>query len=239
MTIELDRGLVYSSAAIHERRRRILEETRKMIAERGLSGFSMDEICKRSGVAKRTLYNAFQTKERMVAIAIHEYFERFISRLPYTGPQGTMKRNIERMVFVIERNRQIRNYISAIMSLYFAPNADPDIWTTMHSMAVKPNLQWIQALKTRRQLQPWIEVDTLADDIVRCEYAIVNDWCQGRIDDDGVTLHLVSSVLTVMAGATRGMARREIEQALQDYQQSGLPVSAQPAIRIEEASAQG
>ena len=53
--IEPEKVLVYSSPAIHARRRRILEETRKLIAERGLIGFSMDEICKRADVSKRTL----------------------------------------------------------------------------------------------------------------------------------------------------------------------------------------
>ena len=117
------------------------------------------------------------------------------------------------------------------------PDPQPDRLLTLEQWhAVRDT--WPRGLATGVLLPNTLDVDTLADDIVRCEYAIVNDWCQGRIEDDGVTLHLVSSVLTVMAGATRGTARREIEQALQDYQQSGLPVSAQPAARIEEAATQ-
>jgi len=131
--IEPEHGLIYSSPAIRARRRRILDETRKLIAERGLSGFSMDEICRRADVAKRTLYNAFQTRERMIAIAIHEYFSRYISKLPYTAPPGTLQSSIERIVFVIQRNRQIRNYIAAILSIYFSPDVDDTIWQTMHS----------------------------------------------------------------------------------------------------------
>ena len=65
-----DRPQTYSSPAIMERRRRILEETRKIIAEKGIAALSMNEIGQRAGVAKRTLYNAFQTRERMIASAI-------------------------------------------------------------------------------------------------------------------------------------------------------------------------
>ncbi|WP_210163190.1 TetR/AcrR family transcriptional regulator [Niveispirillum irakense] len=227
--IEPEKVLVYSSPAIHARRRRILEETRKLIAERGLIGFSMDEICKRADVSKRTLYNAFQTKERMIAMAIHEYFERYISRLPYSSPAGTLQRNVERMVFVIQRNRQIRNYISAIMSIYFSLDADSDIWTTMHSMAVTPNLQWIEALKARRQLQPWIDAQRLADDVVRFEYAIIYDWCRGHIADDAVIPHLLTTCLTLMSGATRGAARKEIEAVLDDIREGRLPLAATSA----------
>lgn len=227
--VETDEGLVYSSPAIHERRRRILEETRKMIAEHGLAGFSMDEICKRAGVAKRTLYNAYQTKERMIALAIHEYFEKYVSHIPYTTPVGSLQRNVERIVFVIQRNRQLRNYISALMSIYFSSEADSDIWNTMHSMAVQANLQWINALKAKRQLQPWIDTQALADDIVRTEYAIINDWCRGKIEDDQIAYHQVRACLTIAAGATRGAARKEIEETLHHYHSDGMPL---PSVQI-------
>lgn len=226
--IEPDEVLIYSSPAIYERRRRILDETRKLIAERGLAGFSMDEICKRADVAKRTLYNAFQTKERMIAIAIHEYFDRYISKIPYTAPPGTLQGTIERLLFVIQRNRQIRNYISAIMSVYFSPEADRSIWQTMHSMAVESNLQWIEALKVRRQLQPWVDPQRLADDVVRIEYAIIYDWCRGQIADDNVALHLLTGHLTCMAGATRGAARKQIEEKLLEFHTSGIPSMSVP-----------
>lgn len=226
---DADLGLIYSSPAIHERRRRILDETRKMIAERGLSDFSMDEIGQRAGVAKRTLYNAFQTKERMIAIAIHEYFESYLGQIPFTAPVGSLQRNVERMIFMIRRDLQIKNYISAIMSIYFSADAESDIWKTMHSMAVQPNLQWIMALKAKRQLQPWVEPERLADDIVRTAYAILNDWCRQRIDDDQILFHFVSACLTVAAGATRGAGRKEIEDMLARFHAEGIPAPALPS----------
>jgi len=229
--IQPEAGMTYASPAIHDRRRRILEETRKMIAERGLAGFSMDEIGKRAGVAKRTLYNAYQTKERMIAIAIHEYFERYLTHIPYTGPVGSLQRNVERMVFVVNRNRQLRNYISALMSIYFSVEADSDIWTTMHSMAVESNLQWINSMKAKRQLQPWVDPQQLADDVVRLEYSIINDWSRGNIDDDDVVLHVVSACLTLACGAARGAARKQIEDMLQELHTTGIPQPALPTAR--------
>jgi AcrR family transcriptional regulator len=223
--IDVELGLIYSSPAIHERRRRILDETRKMIAERGLSDFSMDEIGQRAGVAKRTLYNAFQTKERMIAIAIHEYFQSYLTHIPFSAPVGSMQRNVERLIFMIQRDLQIRNYVSAIVSIYFSADSDSDIWKTMHSMSVEPNLQWIMPLKAKRQLQPWIDPERLADDVVRMAYATLNDWCRGRIDDENIRFHFVCSCLTVAAGATRGAARKEIEDMLQRYHTEGIPAT--------------
>ncbi|MGE0741191.1 MAG: TetR/AcrR family transcriptional regulator [Hyphomonadaceae bacterium] len=226
---DIELGLIYSSPAIHERRRRILDETRKMIQERGLSGFSMDEIGKRAGVAKRTLYNAYQTKERMIAIAINEYFQRYLAQIPFTGEVGSLQRNVERIIYMVQRDLQLRNYIGTIMSIYFSPDAgSSDIWNTMHKMTAEGHLEWVLPLRGKRQLQPWVDPYALADDIVRACYASLNDWCRGRISDENVVFHVVRTFLTIAAGATRGAARKEVEDMLLRFSTEGIPVPELP-----------
>ena len=217
-----ERTQIYSSPAMRARRSRILAETRKAIAEQGIAALSMNDVGKRAGVAKRTLYNAFQTRERMIAIAIQEYFDEFVTCISYAHPVGTLMHNVERMVSVVNRNRQIRNYIRAIMALYFSPEADGDIWQAMHRMAARSNLEWMRILQSKRQLQPWAEAEQLADEVVRLEYATINAWAQGRMGDDEIIPHLLRSYLTFVAGATRGAARREIEDLLHEVTGHGV-----------------
>ena len=223
-----ERPQTYSSPAIIERRKRILDETRKVIAEQGITALSMNEIGQRAGVAKRTLYNAFQTRERMIASAIQEYFDDYVSRIAFTSPPGTMQHNLERMISVVQRNRKIRNYIKAIMALYFSSDVDDDIWTAMHSPAIHHNRQWIEVLDAKKQLQPWVQVDRLVDDLVRFEYATINDWAQGRIPDDELIVRLVSSYLTCLVGALKGAARKEVETLIKDIAERGLEALPMP-----------
>lgn len=234
-----DTQLVYSSPAIRARRKRILNETRKLIAERGFSGFSMDEICKRAGVAKRTLYNAFQTKERLVAQAIHEYFDRYLKRLPYTHAQGTLEHNIERLVFVIQRNRQIKNYIAAIMALYFSADADNDIWSTMHAMAVRGNLEWLARLQEQGMLHPWIEATDFVDDLVRLEYSIIHDWCRDHISEDEISFRLVTAWLNFVLGVTCGPARDQVIGRLKAIHETGILLPDDITEIIPPAASQG
>jgi len=212
----------YSSPAILERRRRILHETRNMIAERGIAALSMNEIGRRAHVAKRTLYNAFQTRERMIGAAIQEYFDEYVSRISFTHPPGTMMHNLERIVSVVQHNWKIPNYIRAIMALYFSPEVDQDIWLALHMPATRNSREWIEALDARKQLQPWIEVDRFVDDLVRFEFATVNEWAQQRIADDEIIVRLISGYLTLMLGAIRGTARKEVEALLKDLAARGL-----------------
>jgi AcrR family transcriptional regulator len=217
-----ERPQTYSSPAIIERRRRILEETRKVIAEQGIAALSMNEIGQRAGVAKRTLYNAFQTRERMIASAIQEYFDEYVGKIAYSSAPGTLQHNLERMISVVQRNRKIRNYIKAIMALYFSNDVDHDIWTAMHSPAVHHNRQWIEVLEAKKQLQPWVEAGRLVEDLVRFEYATINDWAQGRIPDDEVIVRLVSSYLTCILGALKGTARKDVEVLIKDVADRGM-----------------
>ena len=217
-----ERPQTYASPAIVERRRRILEETRRVIAEQGVAALNMNDIGRRAGVAKRTLYNAFQTRERMIAAGIQEYFEEYVSRIAFTQPPGSLQHNLERMISVVQRNRRIPNYIRAIMALYFSPEVDEDIWLAMHSIATRHHRAWIENLAAGKQLQVWIVVDRLVDDLVRLEYATINDWARGRIPDDEIIVHLIFSYLTMMLGAVRGAARKEIEAMLKDIAERGI-----------------
>jgi AcrR family transcriptional regulator len=224
-----ERPQTYASPAILERRQRILEETRKTIARQGINGLSMNEIGQRAGVAKRTLYNAFQTRERMIATAIQEYFDEYLGHVGFSYPQGTMLHSVERLVTVVQRNRRIRNYIRAIMALYFSSDIDEDIWTAMHTIASGHNRAWVASLRSRRQLQPWIDPAKLVDDLIRLEYATINNWAQGHIPDDEIVVRLVQCYLTLMLGAVRGTTRREIEALLHDIDVRGA--GALPAAR--------
>ena len=229
-----EKPLTYSSPAILERRRRILEETRTLIAEQGIGNFSMNDLCRRAGVAKRTLYNAFQTRERLIAVAIQEYFQDYLSRIHYESEEGTLQRSLERIIAVGRRNRKLRNYIRAIMAVYFSPDVIPDIWEAMNSIAVASNLEWIRNLQKRRQLQPWVDPQALANDIVRYEYATIYDWARGLFDDDVLIPRLLTSYLTFMLGATRGAARAEIEEKLRE--QGDVPIAPAALRDVAEAS---
>ena len=212
----------YQSPAIRERRRRILNEARLMISEKGINDFSMDELGVRAGVAKRTLYNAFNSKELIISTAIQQYFDTFIEKIPYSTPPGSLPRIVERLAWIVRRNKEIPNYIKALMAIYFSPDIEDDIWESIHMLGVHFNMEWIKKLTSKRQLQPWIDPEQMAHDIIRIEYGVISDWCQGRIDDDDFLPHILLCYLNYVVGATKGRARKEVEDMLKLLQTGEL-----------------
>jgi AcrR family transcriptional regulator len=208
------RSQVYSSPMIIARRNRILDETRKMIGKQGIASISMDEVAKRAGVAKRTLYNAFQSKEHLIALAINKYFDDYASKIDYSTEDATLEWMIERMIIVAKRNLQIKNYSRALMNIYYSSDVDPEIRQVIHEIASKSHEVWINELARKNQLQPWLQADDLTDMLVRYRYATAHSWTEGRIADNMFLRELLVGFLTFMAGATIGAARKEIIAAL-------------------------
>ncbi len=204
----------YSSPAMMARRRRILEETRKLIAEHGLVGFNLMELCRRADVAKQTLYYAFGSKEGLVAAAMFDHFEEYERRITYHAPAGSLERLIERMVAIGERNLKIPNHVGAITSFYYSQSASTHMRTMLHDITTLPQRPYIEALHKARQLQPWAEPELLIDALDDQRISIANQWIQGRIADEQMIDRMVTSVLVYLLGCVRGTARRHVEGVL-------------------------
>lgn len=207
-------GESYWSPAMQARRQRILEETRTLIAEQGVDGFSLRELCRRADVAKQTLYYAFHSKEGLIAAAIQDYFETYESGIPYQGPLGSLERLIERIVAVGQRNLSIPNYVAAITGFYYSQSASSELWRTLQGITTLPQRPYVEELRKARQLHPWVDPEQLIDALDIQRLGISNEWLQGRIADADMIDRMVVGVLTHLLGSVRGTAKGQIEDAL-------------------------
>jgi AcrR family transcriptional regulator len=197
-----------------DRRRRIMDEARALISEKGLDAFSMRELGLRAGVAQRTLYNAFESKDHLIVLAVKEYYEHFVARMTYRNPAESMDGIVERLVIVHARNKSLKNYVRAVMAVYFASGVAEELWTTIHRISADNYRVWLTELRRRRQLHPWVDIDGGADMLARMEYATVHEWAEGRLADEAFIPKLLTAVLTLAAGMARGEALKAIDLAL-------------------------
>jgi len=212
----------YSSPTILARRARLLEAARELIAEQGVAGFGMAELSARADVAKQTVYNIFQTKERVVAAAINEYFEQRDAQISYHSPPATMAWMIERTMVAGRAAQTIPNYMSAVTALYHSLDPDPEIWAAIHRANVHAHQAWIQRLGRVGQLQAWARPDLLVEDITTARAALVLRWVRGELDgDEWLRRSLVNTLLPVAAAALEP-ARGEAEAKLQEIVEVGL-----------------
>jgi len=219
----------YSSPAILARRARILELARELVAEQGLAGFSVSELGQRAGVAKQTIYNIFQTKERMIATAINEYFEQREDQIRYRSPPATMERMIERTIIAGRRVVELPHYMSALMMIYFSADADADIWAAIQRSTTHAHKPWIESLAADGMLQSWAAPDLLVADMAVLRNGITLEWCRGHIDMEEALRRKVIGLLTLAAGATREPVRGAAEVRLEEIVARGVPDYRTPA----------
>lgn len=212
----------YSSPAMQARRQRIMLETRGLIAEQGIHGFSLAELCRRADVAKQTLYYAFGNKEHLIAAAIRDYFEEFEATIPYRSRKDTLERLIERTVAISRRNLNIRNYVAAIVSFYFSSSTDGELWQAIHDIMTQPQRPYVERLAAERQIQPWTDAEQLIDALDGHRLSIANDWVHGRINDNDFVDRVTIGQLICLAGSVRGAARKAAEACLKEIAAHGV-----------------
>ena len=207
-----------------------------MIAQEGINGFSIRTLCKNADVAQRTLYNAFQSKDRLIALAISEAYEEVNRHMRYRTSADTLEGIVDRLISVNSRNLKARNYTKAVVSLYFSPNISQDIWNALRGMAFRNLRQWLDRLDREKVLAPWVNVEEAASDLANLEYSVINDWAVGRLSDDTYVPRLVVSVLSYTAGITLDAQREQALEMARHIRSTGtLPEFPKPVYDPVEA----
>lgn len=214
-------GMKNSSDAMFQRRRRILSETRRMIEEVGLEAVSIDVLSKRAGVAKKTIYNAFGSKENVVALAIRYYFDSFRRHVLASDEAPSFHRALKSQVLVTLRNQGIAHYLHAMAQIYFSQTIHLDIREALLEIGREPYLAWLRELMITKQLERGVDPDRLANTLSDLQWNKVQQWGVGAIDDEGFFEQTIEDVLLLLAGATRGVARTEIRAAFTDFKSDG------------------
>jgi len=233
--------LVYSSPLIHERRRRILKETRKLIAQKGLANFSVRELCKHADIAQRTLYNHFSSKERVAALAIKEAFDEIRYHVHFKTEATTIEGMIDRALAINSSNLRAKNYALAVTTIYFSPTSTDDVWEVLQKMGTNGITVLLESLAAQGEIEEWADIGEVALTFSNTSFAIVNEWCLGRLSDDDYLRRIVDALLLLLAGVCRGQSLETVRRYLREIKEKGsLPSFPTPTWRFNDrASAAG
>lgn len=210
----------YKSDSIMERRERILRVARKMIAQSGVAELSVRELCARAGIAQKTLYNAFGSKDHVITLAVTQYTQEFNNSVYYKFPRKTLEGQIERMIKVHSRNTQLRSYTTAIMSVYNSAQSDRALRNAVRLMSTNAYKPFVEMLDEEKGLQTKVTPEHITAYLTTNTYATLTDWCIGDIEDQLLVERVCEGFLMIVAASTRGKHKAEAEQWLHDLRNS-------------------
>ena len=228
---------VYASTMMANRRQRLRKETRKLINERGLSGFSVREVCRRAEVAPRTLYNAFQNKNRLIGLAIRESYEKIQSQLAYSTDANTVTGIIHRTISLNRGNLSARNYVEALVHIYFDPETPEDLWDMLQSMSVRRVARWLGSQQNKGLVEPWAIPQSVAARMADAQWGTIRSWVAGRLTDEEYIYQVVEATLLSLVAVLQGPPRAEAVAFLETMHLTGqVPDFPNATVRISIGS---
>ncbi|MEM1052921.1 MAG: TetR/AcrR family transcriptional regulator [Pseudomonadota bacterium] len=207
-------SLSYASNTIVNRRRRLLRETRRMIARDGLENFSVRRLCDSANVAPRTLYNAFGFRERLIALAIREGYDIWAATTDYDTDSSTLVGLLDRTIALNQQNLIARNSAAAICAIYFQPGIDKNVWEMVQDMTLGVIKEWMTELSKRNEVKDGTNIDHFAAAMAHMQFATIHNWCCGRLSDEDYIPRFVESMLWLIIGASRGSTEAEAREFL-------------------------
>ena len=144
------------------RREDILAAARKLLTKHGVDGVTMRNLAKESGVAPKTLYHQFGSKEKLLRTAVEERFRYYYRMID----EEDISHGIDRLFFIIDTvaatTQKNKAYARALSPLV---QNDPDqaflaIRTRTYSKAVRQ-------IADEGGFLPWVNIDLIEAIIVR------------------------------------------------------------------------
>jgi AcrR family transcriptional regulator len=206
----------YSSESMARRRNRVLEETRKLVAEAGYDGVTMRLLAERSQVASATLYNIYGNKETLVATAVSELFEEQMAHRTAhaTGLDGT----IERIRWIAGEIGRMPEYTRAMVTVYFSASAENLVRDLLRRITTEAHKQLLESLRRKDALLPWVDIDLMASQTANHQYAVVHDWAIGKLALDKLGDRQVYELMMALAGVACGPIVEDIRARMAEAQ---------------------
>lgn len=133
-------------------RKAVMAATLQLIAESGLGGVSVDEVARRSGVAKTTIYRHWPSRSALLLDACSNLAAR-----PQFPDTGTLRGDLEAIATRMAGRLRSDRWASSLPSMLDAAERDPElaeVHTRLHAGFMEPLYVAIDRAKERGELPP-------------------------------------------------------------------------------------
>ncbi|WP_160299142.1 TetR/AcrR family transcriptional regulator [Sphingomonas sp. SRS2] len=205
----------YASAAIRERRQRILTEALSLLIEYGPAGMTVGQLTKRAGVGTRTIYHAFGDKEGVMAHAIAAYMEQM--RVAWGDlvlgetPEAILAECDRSMIDTLAQPQLVR----AFVGLYFTQAPRSALCGEVDQLPVARIRRWFAYAERQGHLLPGLDMEFFVRRHVDADFAILNRWTRDELTDAELPrvyrMNFLATAISVVKGVERDRLVRLIE----------------------------
>src|SRR5215831_10171727 len=146
-----------------ERRERIAQAARALIAERGYEGLTMRDLARAARVSVPTLYNLFGSKDAIIVSELHAMAGAIAAALPPTGTTGSFfargMAGFDAGMAIIERDP---SFFRAAIHMFLTSPASDEVRRRTDEAFIAIMRSNLQAARRAGQLVDWADPDIVA-----------------------------------------------------------------------------
>jgi AcrR family transcriptional regulator len=205
-----------------ERKQRILEVARLLIADHGYEGVTMRDLAEKSLVSVPTLYNLFGGKNELLFAAVESYFERLL----WGGQRAGAEEGLSKLLSLIETlsRETVRHagYMRALMGFFGGPGASAGLLELVSSELTNQLVEALEQMQRQRQLAGWVDPQALGERLTGQLTIVTFEWSQHVLSDGGLRGAMLYGAGALLLGLARGKAAGEVERLVRKHQSAAV-----------------
>ncbi len=199
---------VYNSPRQVERQQRILATTRHEISRHGYEGFTMRGLADAAGVALKTLYNHYSSKDELLFAAVGELLQDLQAMPEVADAVPGLPRSLAYTRVLGDTILREPGYADAIArALFQSPASNPlvdillrDSVTVLHEALV--------VAAASSELLPGTNKNAVAHRLAAAQWGTVLLWQKGLLALEDVPAELIAGQIAILASVCQPARRR-------------------------------
>ena len=149
---------------IHRSKNSVLTTTYELLSEAGIGGVSVDEVSRRSGVSKTTIYRHWPSRSALLLAACSQAGPK-----PEIPDTGTLKGDVAALAADLANQLKSARWAAILPSIIDAAERDRELaqlHRSLHAGLMYPYVAVAERAKQRKELPPGISPDDVAAAVV-------------------------------------------------------------------------
>ena len=171
----------------------VLAETYRQLTQSGISGVSIDDVARNSGVAKTTIYRHWPSRSALLIDACSR-----MGRAQAVPDEGDLQHDLQALTATVAEQLRTAAWPSVLPSIIDAAQRDPDI-AAMYSAMHEGNMAPFHAIVKRAKERGEIPADSHAADVIAAALGplFYRRWFSNEAIDDRFIDAVVNSAVEV------------------------------------------
>jgi AcrR family transcriptional regulator len=201
-----------------ERKERILEVVRQLIAESGYDTVTMRELAEKSMVSVPTLYNLFGSKNELLYSAVESYFADLVANAEVIEAEDGLARIISLAEILGRQTPRHAAYARSLTGLLGKPSEAAGLNDLVASQLTNELVRALEQMKRDRQLVAWADPLPLGGRLAN-QISMTNfEWARHQVSDEGLEGALLYGAAVTLLGVARGKAAQVLEDLARKHQ---------------------